>query len=62
MWKTERGPGSRGTQNGQPEQPATEDDRVLDHHIEEVLGTFTDAARMRESAANAEKQRRREPE
>jgi len=56
VWKTEPGPGSRATQNGP--QRAVEDDRLLDHHIEEILGTFTDAARMRESAPNAEQERR----
>jgi hypothetical protein len=35
-----------------------EDDRLLDHHIEEILGTFTDAARMRENAPSAEQERR----
>ena len=58
VWKTEPGPGSRARQNGQSEQPAVEDDRLLDHHIEEKLGTFTDAARTRESASNAEQERR----
>ena len=58
VWKTEPGPGSRARQNGRPEQPAVEDDRLLDHHIDEILGTFTAAARMRESAPNAEEQRR----
>ena len=58
MWKTEPGPGSRARQNGQSEQPAVEDDRLLDHHIEEILGTFTAVARMRESAPNAEEHRR----
>lgn len=26
-----------------------EDDALLDHHIEEMLGTFSDVGRMRES-------------
>jgi hypothetical protein len=56
VWKAEPGPGRRATQNGQPEEPATENDRLLDHHIEEILGTFTAAARMRESNPNAEEQ------
>jgi hypothetical protein len=52
--KREPGPDSRARQNGQCEQTAVEDDRLLDHHIEEILGTFTAVARMRESAPNAE--------
>lgn len=41
---------SEGRQdNAYPERPAIEDDALLDHHIEEMLGTFNDAARMRES-------------
>ena len=58
VWKAEPGPRSRARRNGQSEQPAVEDDRLLDHHIEEILGTFTDAARTRESASNAEQERR----
>ena len=54
------GPGSigPGKENGQPEQPAVEDDRLLDHHTEEVLGTFRDAGRGRETAPDAGEQRR----
>jgi len=51
-------PGGRASQNGQSEQPAVADDWLLDHHIEEILGTFTAAARTRESAPNAEEERR----
>jgi hypothetical protein len=57
VWKTEPGPGSRARQNGQSEQKTVEDGRLLDHHIEELLGTFRDAARMRESAPNGEQER-----
>jgi hypothetical protein len=56
VWKTEPGPDNRARHNGQSEQPSVEDDRLLDHHIEEILGTLTAAARMRESTSNAEEQ------
>jgi hypothetical protein len=36
---------------------AVEDDRLLDHHIEEVLGRLRDVARMREDAPEAREQR-----
>ena len=43
--KSESGEGSRGqNQNGWRRQPAAENDRLLDHHIEETLAAFTDAA------------------
>jgi hypothetical protein len=58
VWKREPGPDNRARQDGQSEHPAVEDDRLLDHHIEEVLGTFTAVARMRGSAPNAEEHRR----
>jgi hypothetical protein len=58
VWKAEPGPRSRASQNGQSEQPAVEDDRLLDHHIEEILGTFTAAARMRDSNPDPGEQRR----
>ncbi|HUA71175.1 MAG TPA: hypothetical protein VMA96_08845 [Solirubrobacteraceae bacterium] len=38
------------------ERPAEEDDALLDHHIEEVLGTFSDAARVRKPGADSEGQ------
>jgi len=38
----EPGAGRRDRRNGQPEEPAPDDDRLLDHHIEEVLGAFRD--------------------
>ena len=56
-WETEPGAGSRGRQdNGAPESPAEEDERFLDHHIEEVLGTLSHAARTRESGLDAGRQ------
>jgi hypothetical protein len=33
--------------------PATDDDRLRDHHIEEMLSTFREVARMRESGSGA---------
>lgn len=49
-WKTQPGAGSRGRQNnGEPEPPAEEDDRFLDHHIEETLGALSHAAATRET-------------
>jgi len=38
----EPGAGRRERRNGQPEEPALDDDRLLDHHIEEILDTFRD--------------------
>jgi hypothetical protein len=36
---------SRGRQEGgEPVRPTIEDERLLDHHIEEVLGALNDAA------------------
>jgi hypothetical protein len=49
VWKPEPGSGGRGRPNGQPERAAVEDDRLLDHHIEEILGAFGDLARIRET-------------
>lgn len=37
-------PRDRGRpENGQPVRPTTDDERLLDHHIEEVLSAFDDA-------------------
>jgi hypothetical protein len=48
-WETEPGAGGRGRpSNGEPEPAAVEDDRFLDHHIEETLGAFSRAAAARE--------------
>jgi hypothetical protein len=46
-----REPGSSRAQqqNGPPASPGVDDDRLRDHHIEEILSAFTDVARMRES-------------
>jgi hypothetical protein len=33
--------------------PASDDDRLRDHHIEEMLSTFKEVARMRESVSGA---------
>jgi hypothetical protein len=56
-WETEPGAGSRGRQqNGEPELPAVEEERFLDHHIEEILGTLSHAARTREGGLNGDRQ------
>lgn len=47
--KAERGSdGRRRLPPGQTERWAVEDDRLLDHHIEEILASLSDAARMHE--------------
>ena len=56
-WETEPDAASRGRQNdAEPEPPAVEDERFLDHHIEEILGTMSPAARARESDLDADRQ------
>ena len=56
-WETEPGPGSRGRHhNGEPEPPAAEDERLLDHHIEEILSTLSHAPRTRETGLNGDTQ------
>lgn len=56
-WETEPSAGSRGRQqNGEPEPPAVEDQRFLDHHIEEILGTLSRAGRTRDSGLDADRQ------
>jgi hypothetical protein len=56
-WETKPGAGSRARQHhGEPEPPAVEDERFLDHHIEEVLGTLSLVAWTRESGLDAETQ------
>jgi hypothetical protein len=58
VWKTDADSGSRGRQqNGQSESPIIEDERLLDHHIEEMLGAFRDAAGTREAGPPAVEQR-----
>ena len=44
MWNAKPAADGRLRPHGQPEQPAPEDDRLLDHHIEEVLATFGEAS------------------
>ena len=56
-WETEPSAGSRGRQqNAEPGPPAVEDQRFLDHHIEEILGTLSHAARTRESGLGGDSQ------
>ena len=57
MRNREPGSGRARQQNWQHDAPAVDDDRFGDHHIEEVLSTFRDAARLRESASGDEEQR-----
>jgi hypothetical protein len=54
-WDTERGARDRAAHRDghQPEQRAEDEDRLLDHHIEEILGTLSDASRETESGRNA---------
>lgn len=57
MWKAEADSGSRRwQQNGQPERPTIEDERLIDHHIEEMLGAFRDAAGTRDAGPHAVEQ------
>jgi hypothetical protein len=46
----EPGPGREQQQNGPTDTPGVDDNRLRDHHIEEILSAFKDAARLRESA------------
>ena len=56
-WETEPGAGSRGRQNNaEPEPPAVEDERFLDHHIEEILGALSHAAPTRNGGLDGERQ------
>ena len=50
MRDREPGPDRERQPNGLPDAPAVDDDRLRDHHIEEVLNTFKDVARSRERA------------
>ena len=51
MRNREPGPSRERQQNGLPDTPGVDDDdRLRDHHIEEMLSAFKDAARLRESA------------
>jgi hypothetical protein len=53
-WEREPRAGSCGRQpNEEPEPPALEDERFLDHHIEEIL---SHAARTREGGLDGERQ------
>jgi hypothetical protein len=54
-WDTERSSsGPRPRAKGHPpERPAVDDDRLLDHHIEEILGALSQAAVERETGQNA---------
>jgi hypothetical protein len=46
-WRTEPVLRSGAQQHdGEPERQVVENDAFLDHHIEEMLGTFSDAVRM----------------
>ncbi len=52
-------PRDRGRQeSGEHVRPTVEDGRLLDHHIEEVLGAFSDAAGLADSSPEGEGRRR----
>ena len=52
--RRESGAGSHGRERDrQRKQPDVDDDRLLDHHIEETLESFKDAARVREDGPEA---------
>ena len=52
----EPGAGSRGRQDdAEPEHLAVDDERFLDHHIEEILGALSHAARTREGDLDGER-------
>lgn len=54
-WETEPGATGRERQHDrEPEPPTVEDERFLDHHIEEVLGTLSQAALTRQSGLDAD--------
>ena len=56
-WETEPDADSRALQsNEEPEPPAVEEERFLDHHIEEILGTLSHAARTRRSGGKGDSQ------
>ena len=42
-------PGSSRAREDNAPDPLDDDDRLRDHHIEEMLNTFKDVARMRDS-------------
>jgi hypothetical protein len=46
---------SRAREDNAPD--SLDDDRLRDHHIEEMLSTFKDAARMRDSGLPAREER-----
>jgi hypothetical protein len=46
----EPGPDRERQPDGLPDTPAVDDERLRDHHIQEVLDTFKDVARSRETA------------
>jgi len=41
-------------ENVELEQPTADDDQLLDHHIEEILGALANVARKREADPDAE--------
>jgi hypothetical protein len=56
-WETEPDARNRGREpNREPEPPAVEEERFLDHHIEEILDTLSHAARTRESGLDSDRQ------
>jgi hypothetical protein len=53
----EPGPGGARRQEESPDAPGVDDDRLRDHHIEEMLSTFNDAVRMRDRKSEASEER-----
>ena len=54
----EPGPGGARRQDESPDAPGVDDDRLRDHHIEEMLSTFKDAVRMRDRESGASEEGR----
>jgi hypothetical protein len=58
-WEMEAGAGTPGRRDGgEPEPPAVEDERFLDHHIEEILDALSHTVRTRRSGLVADTQPR----
>ena len=57
MRNGEPGPGGARRQEESPDAPGVDDDRLRDHHIEEMLSTFNDAVRMRDRKSEASEER-----
>ena len=56
MRKIEFGSGVPNGHDGRPQAMGIQDDRLQDHHIEEILDTFRDATRVREADPDSAEQ------